>query len=412
MAVFNRRKIVPAMFLLFLVFIFFFLTYEPEPRVTIYHQAVITESINWNTYRLNVTHQGLAPQDCTVEAGLILEWRTTRLNRAEYSASKSSPAVNDEYIYIGLDTRAIIAIDRITGLVKWRHYTRFSKNGIHGSPTVDSKRNLVYIGAYDGWIYALNRDTGKLVWNTKLGDYIGSSPTLYKDIVYIGVEMRAPDGYLVGVDADTGKEVFRSSKLGNHPHSTPTIDPESDCIVIGENNGHIYCYWLSNQTERWKFKTGDDIKSTAAVSKGVVYITSWDGSLYAINITTGKSIWTHHSGYRSMSSPTIDPENDVVYYGNHGGVFYAVSTNGGKTLWKYTTEGKILSSSTLVMGTNTVVIGSNDGNIYLLDSNTGKLKQRIPLVSGLSGVPVLVGDHLYVFDNLGYLYSFRVSDVA
>jgi outer membrane protein assembly factor BamB len=64
------------------------------------------------------------------------------------------------------------------------------------------------------------------------------------------------------------------------------------------------------------------------------------------------------------------------------------------------------------MGTNTVVIGSNDGNIYLLDSNTGKLKQRIPLVSGLSGVPVLVGDHLYVFDNLGYLYSFRVSDVA
>jgi len=387
----------------------FSIIYQPEPRVINYNQVTISPSQYWHTYRMSVTHQGVAPPDCTIDTGLIPEWRTKRLNRGQYSASKSSPAVDDENIYIGLDTRAIVAIDRLTGEIQWSYYTRFSKNGIHGSPTVDLERNLVYVGAYDGLIYALDRDTGKRFWNTKLGDYIGSSPTLYNDTVYIGVEMRAPDGYIVGVDADTGEEVFRSSKLGNHPHSTPTMDPETGCIFIGENNGHLYCYWLNNQTERWRFKTGDDIKSTAAVNEGIVYITSWDGYLYAINITTGKSIWTHCGGYRSMSSPTVDPENRIIYYGNNGGKVYAVDANRGKTIWVYNTGDRIQSSPTLVKETNTLIIGSNDANVYLLDAQTGSLKQKISLLSGLSGVPVALGDNLYVFDNLGYLYSFRTE---
>jgi len=407
MAALNWRRAIAFTAFLLVAITVFAIVYQPEPRVVTYNQATISPSQQWNTYRVNVTHRGIAPSDCTIDSGVVLEWRTKRLNRAEYSASKSSPAVDEENIYIGLDTRAIVAIDRLTGQVKWSYYTRLSKNGIHGSPTIDPERNLVYIGAYDGWIYALERDTGKRIWNTKLGDYIGSSPTLCNDIVYIGVEMRAPDGYIVGVDADTGREVFRSSKLGNHPHSTPTIDPESGCIFIGENNGHLYCYWISNQTERWRFKTGDDIKSTASVNQGVVYITSWDGYLYAINITTGKSIWTHHSGYRIMSSPTIDPENNVVYYGNHGGKIYAINANSGKRIWVHNIGDRIQSSVTLVKETNTLIIGSNDSNLYLLDAATGRLKQKIPLLSGVSGLPVTVGDHLYVFDNLGYLYSFR-----
>ena len=57
--------------------------------------------------------------------------------------------------------------------------------------------------------------------------------------------------------------------------------------------------------------------------------------------------------------------------------------------------------------TETVLIGSNDGNVYLLNAGNGALKQKISLLSGLTGAPITVGDHLYVFDHLGYLYSFR-----
>ena len=380
---------------------------DPDSEVTYFGEASIAESIDWNTYRFDVQHQGLAPPDCTVDAGLELEWRTKRLNWREYSASKSSPAVDGENLYLGLDTGALVAVDRLTGQVVWRFNTRFSKNGIHGSPAIDNERGYVYIGAYDGRVYAVDRETGRRVWGTSLGDYIGSSPTLYDGTVYIGVEMREPAGYIVGVDADTGKEVYRSGKLGNHPHSTPTIDPASGSIIIGENDGYLYCYWMGNQTERWRFKTGGAIKSTPSVNDGIVYITSWDGSLYAINITTGKSKWSFSTGVSSMSSPTVDPDTGVVYFGNHAGYLYAVDSSHGDKVWEYKTGAKILSSPTLVKSTDTLIIGSNDGNVYLLDAKNGGLEQEIPLLSGLTGVPVTVGDHMYVFDHLGYLYSFR-----
>ncbi|MFA9436143.1 MAG: PQQ-binding-like beta-propeller repeat protein [Candidatus Bathyarchaeota archaeon] len=401
------RRIIPFAAILLLTITIFAVFYDPEPEATYFGEVSIAESVDWNTYRYDVQHRGLAPPDCTVDSGLELEWRTRRLNWREYSASKSSPAVDDENLYVGLDTGTLVAVDRQTGIVKWKFNTRFSKNGIHGSPTIDPERGYVYVGAYDGRLYAVDRETGRRVWSNKLGDYIGSSPTVYDGTVYIGVEMREPAGYIVGVDAGTGEEVFRSGKLGNHPHSTPTIDPGSGSIIIGENDGYLYCYWMGNQTERWRFKTSGAIKSTPSVNDGLVYITSWDGGLSAINITTGKSKWSFSSGFSSMSSPTVDSETGVVYFGNHAGYLYAVDSSHGDKVWEYKTGDKILSSPTLVKSTGTVLVGSKDGNVYLLNAGNGDLKQKIPLLSGLTGVPVTVGDHLYVFDHLGYLYSFR-----
>ena len=403
------RKVLPITAILLVYITLFALLYDSEPNVTSFSNATFVKSLSWGTYRYDVRHQGLAPPDSTVDAGLALEWRTNRLNVKEYTASKSSPAVDGEKLYIGLDTGELVAVNRYTGLVEWRFKTRFSRNGIHGSPTVDADRGYVYIGAYDGRLYAVDSETGKRVWGTGLGDYIGSSPTLYNGTVYIGVEMRAPDGYLVGVDAETGKEVFRSDKLGNHPHSTPTIDPESGCILIGENDGYFHCYWLDNQTERWRFKTGAAIKSTPSVMDGMVYITSWDESFYAINITTGISKWTFGTESSSMSSPTVDPETGVIFFGDDAGYIYAINSSNRDEVWKYRTGDKIMSSPTLVMSTGTILVGSNDGNVYLLNAQTGDLKQKIPLISGLTGVPVAVGDHMYVFDHLGYLYSFKTS---
>jgi outer membrane protein assembly factor BamB len=108
-----------------------------------------------------------------------------------------------------------------------------------------------------------------------------------------------------------------------------------------------------------------------------------------------------------MSSPTVDPWKGVVYFGNHDGRFYAVNITDGEVLWRYVTDDRILSSPTLVNSTQTIIIGSDDGNVYVLDSIKGTLKQKVSLKSGLSGVPVTIGNQMYVFDNLGHLYSFK-----
>ena len=377
-----------------------------EPQVIHFQDSMIEPTQIWPMYRHTITHTGLAPDDCTIDQGLTLNWRTKRLNKREYTASKSSPAVDQEKIYIGLDTGHLIAIDRMTGETIWWFKTRPSRNGIHGSPALDPESDIVYIGAYDGWLYAVNKNFGTLVWETKLGDYIGSSPLLFNGTVFIGVEMKAPAGYLVGMNAGNGVEVFWSEMFQSHPHSTPTVDPETGSILIGSNDSFFYCYWIGNKSERWRFKTGGDIKSTAAVAEGISYITSFDSKLYAVDITTGQVKWEYDSDQPSMSSPTLDVSGRRVYFGTHGGTIYAIDMDTGVFLWSFETEGRVMSSPTLVESTKTIVIGSDDRFVFLLDSETGEEKQRIELISGLSGVPVTVGNQLYVFDNLGYLYAY------
>ncbi len=61
--------------------------------------------------------------------------------------------------------------------------------GAVSAPTAG--KDLVYAGTGDGWLSALDPDTGQIVWVTSLDGVIGgagavSTPTLGKDFVYAG----------------------------------------------------------------------------------------------------------------------------------------------------------------------------------------------------------------------------------
>ena len=142
------------------------------------------------------------------------------------------------------------------------------------------------------------------------------------------------------------------------------------------------------------------------MADGIAYVTSLDGYLYAVNISSGQIKWEYNSYQPIMSSPTVDVSGRRVYLGNHGGTFYALNLDTGSYLWSFDTDGRIISSATLVVNLNTVIFGSFDGYVYLLNWETGDEKQRIHLLSGLTGVPVTVGNYLYLFDHLGYFYAY------
>src|SRR4051794_6241745 len=48
--------------------------------------------------------------------------------------------------------------------------------------------------------------------------------------------------------------------------------------------------------ERWKVRLGNDIESTAAIVGGTVYIGSFDQTLYALHLKTGKEKWKYKAG--------------------------------------------------------------------------------------------------------------------
>lgn len=361
----------------------------------------------WPQYRLRVQHDGRAHPNASLKGTLQELWTTYDINEEYYSASKSSPAVDRDLVFIGADTGKLHAFWRNNGTEVWWFQTRPSGNGIHGTPAFDNEK--VYIGAYDGWMYALYKLNGTLVWENELGDYIGSSSCLYNGVAYIGVEMSKPAGYLVGCNMTTGAEVFRSKEFDSHPHSTPSVDPERGYIYIGANDGRVYCYNISSQEEVWSFKTEKEIKSTPCIANDILYITSWDNKLYVLDLETGEEYFHYETGMRSMSSAAIDSSGTRVFFGSHDRNIYCINARSGVMNWRYKTGARILSSPTILDNDKTVVCGSNDGNVYILGMATGEKKGKIDFGIEITSVPVVVQNQLYVFDNEGILHRFDAN---
>jgi outer membrane protein assembly factor BamB len=64
-----------------------------------------------------------------------------------------------------------------------------------------------------------------------------------------------------------------------------------------------------------------------------VYAGSAEGSLYALEATTGTMIWSVAVGSLGASSPAV--ANGVVYAGTEDGMLIAVDAATGDVLWSY-----------------------------------------------------------------------------
>jgi hypothetical protein len=137
---------------------------------------------------------------------------------------------------------------------------------------------------------------------------------------------------------------------------------------------------------KWKFQTGGRVVSSPAVVAGVAYVGSTDGSLYAIDASTGTLKWKFATKGWVSSSPAVS--SGVVYFESYDSNFYAVDAATGQFKWKFQTAGEKHYSGTHLHGlqpqaeampdpwdfylsspsvwNGAVYFGSGDGNVYAL----------------------------------------------
>ena len=80
---------------------------------------------------------------------------------------------------------------------------------------------------------------------------------------------------------------------------------------------------------RWRFRSGDKIRSTPVIEDGVLYFGSDDNQFYAINSLTGQQLWQFGTGGDVIASAGV--YGDTVYIGSHDKRFYALSASSQDT---------------------------------------------------------------------------------
>lgn len=205
------------------------------------------------------------------------------------SLVRSSPALFEQTIFFGDTKGYLYALDAETGAEQWRFATEgvkfnpvefgFDRCAIISSPAISE--DAVVFGGRDGFLYALERGTGKERWRFDHEiSWVISSPAIYNGAAITGTS----DGRFVqAVNLATGKEQWRFNATET-VWSSPTVC--DSLVYFGDGGGNVFAVHARNGAEQWRFKTRDRIFSSPIVSEGVVYIGSDDGYLYALTGAT------------------------------------------------------------------------------------------------------------------------------
>lgn len=119
---------------------------------------------------------------------------------------------------------------------------------------------------------------------------------------------------------------------------------------------------------KWIYRTGDSIRSSAAIVGGRVYFGSNDRNLYCLDADTGAKIWAFPTGDAVRSSPAV--VGGKVYFGSYDYNIYCLDATTGALIWNYPTGYFVPESPNVVDGK--VFIASNDNYMYCFDAATGK----------------------------------------
>jgi len=307
---------------------------------------------------------------------------------------------------------SLVALNGSTGEEVWKTYTvgepkptRKNSKGVQlyapsgaaiwNSPTVDAKRNAIYVGTADGQtqpvpdttdaIMAFDLDTGKVLWHYQVqaGDaYIGgcSGPTRTDNCPEVN-----------GPDLD----------IGNSPILRTLPDGKS-VVVAGTKDAYIVALDPDrNGALLWKVNVvpqpGSDPMALAAILRGIVWGGAADeknvyygvqaGGMVAVDLATGKRLWFSQfgkPGVRVSNSAAATAMPGVAFVAGTDGKIHALSTDDGKVLWEFDTArsfetankvpakggginsiGPSIAGGMLFIGSGYGVVGTASGNVLL-----------------------------------------------
>jgi predicted phosphodiesterase len=160
---------------------------------------------------------------------------------------------------------------------------------------------------------------------------------------------------------------FETKGMGNGAHRLTLLLTAPGGEVFRREETFVVEQLEGQPKRAWVGPTGDTIQSSPALAEGTLYVTSFDGKLYAFNSDNGKPRWTAAAKGPLYATPLV--ADGAVYVGSMDHFFYAFDAKTGRTRWKYDTGAPIFGTAAFWNGV--VCVGGNR-KIYGLDAATGK----------------------------------------
>jgi len=193
--------------------------------------------------------------------------------------------------------------------------------------------------------------------------------------------------------------------------ATPSAAASTDklaVVYVGSFDRSLYAVNPRTGAKIWSFPTGGSVFSSPTVTDGLVYAGSGDGNIYALNARTGAKAWSFLTGSAVISSPTV--ADGTVYIASQDGNVYALNARSGAMIWKFPTGSSIESSPTVA--DNVVYVGSDDHDVYALNARSGAMIWKFSTGFLVQSSPTVAGNVVYVGSDDHDVYALNARSGA
>jgi outer membrane protein assembly factor BamB/predicted Ser/Thr protein kinase len=302
---------------------------------------------------------------------------------------RSSPVVADGVVYVGAYDNNLYALDARTGEFKWKYPT---EGGIAATPFVWNDRVLV--GSEDRLLYAISARTGRIKWTCPTEGRIRSSARVEFEHAFFGSD----DYRLYAVNAHSGRVVWRFESLGPI-RSTPVVGDE--IVYVGSEDNYFYAIDLQSGSQKWKFRSNRGITSSPVLHDGLVIFGSSDWNVYALDERSGWIIWRTRTNQAVISSPRV--MDGIVYIGSSDGYLYALDAASGRQIWKYDSGSQIVSNPAITE--SVAYIGTIGGDVISIGVKSGKERWRFTTDGKVTSSPFIYEGVLYIGSTDHKIYA-------
>ena len=344
-----------------------------------------------------------------IENPIVLDvnWKRDTRSAANSASYRLRPLLIGNLIY-SIDTSgSVVCVGAGEGKRRWRFDTGLAAiTGLGGN-----EENLI-VTSKDGEIasYWAVGEALELRWKTVVNSEIRATPVLDNGQIFV----RSVDGKLRSLSAADGSLQWQVSRrvpaLSLTGNSQPLVDQRS--VYAGFDDGRLIAFDRASGEIRWETTISQpsgrteverlvDLDGSFVLRDGVIYISSFQGRLAAVQAVTGDLLWS-----RQFSSfQAIEIDDDALYLSDEGSDIWAIDRRTGSAFWKQDVLHARKLTAPMLIG-DKIVVGDLDGYLHWLEKSDGRLVGRIRTADARHFVqPLIWQNSVLTLDKFGLLAS-------
>lgn len=360
---------------------------------------------SWKSFRGDSRNTGVINTE-PVKSLTNLKWKFNT-----NSESVDIPTADDEHVYFGDENGFLHAVEIESGKEKWS----FKLETYQNIPLVTEKI-VLYISDV---LYAIDKFTGQEVWRFQLEQQynVGCfTPVLHNEVIYF-----SDSEFLYAVNLSTGTEKWRYKASKGFLSNFPAVT--TNAVYISDEQGVLHAVDHKMGQTLWTAKIGEIrekedgswtpvLGSNPVIKEGVIYIATWEPALFAFDEITGRLIWKKELETKTklFIGPSITNNKLICLAFAPYHQLYALNSSNGNEIWNFdpALEDKESKKTYATIGGTSVakdvVYFGDRSTVYAIDVNTGQKLWDFKVYEPVTD-PIISNGIVFFGCHDGYLYA-------